>query len=383
MIKRGLQWLSLGLALLVLLGGLFMSFSSQFGAKPSKEDKLRFQQSNNYNGKVFVNETATTMGAEFGAMMETLWQYIKGNPNRTPAKGVVQVVPVTPEALLNPKHETRILWFGHSSFLLQTQGKNFMFDPMFSDVPAPHPWLGTKRYSGELPIKPEDLPKLDAVFISHDHYDHLDLDSIKALNQKTEHFYAPLGVGNHLEYWGVEKERITEMDWWQETQLDGIDIVFTPARHFSGRGITGQNQTLWGSWLLKGSDISLYFSGDTGYGEHFKEINEHYGAVDFALLECGQYNKNWADIHMMPEETAKAARDLDAKIMMPVHWGAFTLSLHDWYDPAVRVKAAADELGQKVVIPQIGEIMLINDEPKPRTPWWKQATVFLVNGDAH
>jgi L-ascorbate metabolism protein UlaG (beta-lactamase superfamily) len=381
--KRGLKILGICFVLLILLGGSFMLFSPQFGAKPSKEDKLAFSNSENFNGKVFVNTTDTKMGAELGSIVETLWQYIKGNPNRTPEKGVVNVIPVTTGELENPLKQTRLLWFGHSSFLLQTEGKNFLFDPMFSDVPAPHPWLGTKRYSGELPIQPEELPPLDAVFISHDHYDHLDLDSIKTLADKTKHFYAPLGVGNHLQFWGVDVANITEMDWWQETQLDGIDIVFTPARHFSGRGLSGQNQTLWGSWLLMGQDLSLYFSGDTGYGDHFKEINQRYGAVDFALLECGQYNQNWADIHMMPEQTAQAAVDLDAKIMMPVHWGAFTLSLHDWYDPAIRVQAAAEALNQPIVIPQIGEIMLIDDEPKPRAPWWEQSMQIFANGDTH
>jgi L-ascorbate metabolism protein UlaG (beta-lactamase superfamily) len=379
MIKRIFHFLGAAIALIIITGVLFMFFSPQFGAKPTKDDLVRFEQSQNFNGQTFENTVKTKMGAEFGPMMETLWQYIKGNPNRTPKKGVVQVIPVTPSELENSLNQTRILWFGHSSFMLQTEGKNFLFDPMFSDVPAPHPWLGTSRYSGSLPIKPEDLPEIDAVFISHDHYDHLDLNSIRVLNSKSKHFYAPLGVSSHLVHWGVDKTQITEFDWWDEATLDGIKIVFTPARHFSGRGLSGQNQTLWGSWLLKGNDISLFFSGDTGYGTHFDEIYQRHGAVDFALLECGQYNKNWADIHMLPEQTAQAAKDLHAKVMMPVHWGAFTLSLHDWYDPAVRVQAAADELNQPIVIPQIGELMLIDDEPKQRNAWWENMTAAITN----
>lgn len=357
-----------------------MWLSPQFGVKASKEELASFESSKQFDGQTFKNAVPTNMGAEFGQMMESLWEFIKGNPNRTPDKGVVSVLPVTKEELANPSNKTQILWFGHSTFLLQSQGKNYLFDPMFSDVPAPHPILGTKRYSEALPIEPEDLPSIDAVFISHDHYDHLDMVSIQKIANKTAQFYVPLGVGRHLQYWNVDKNKVTEMDWWEEKPLGDLTIAFTPARHFSGRGLTGQNTTLWGSWLVRNSDISLYFSGDTGYGPHFKEIYERYGAVDFALLECGQYNKNWADIHMMPEETVQAALDLQAKTMMPVHWGAFTLSLHDWNDPAIRVSKAAEAQNQAIVIPQIGEVLHIDEQPTSRTNWWANLTQQFAFG---
>lgn len=377
MLKIVIWLVAITFAVLILMGSGFMLLSPQFGAKPSKDDLSRFQQSKHFNGEVFVNQSQIPKSIESGTILEALWKYIKGSPNRTPEPGVVQVIPVTASELQNKDNQTRILWFGHSSFLLQTEGKNFLFDPMFSDVPAPHPWLGLPRYSEVLPIEPEDLPELDAVFISHDHYDHLDLDSIKALNGKTKHFYVPLGVGSHLTYWGVDGSQITEMDWWQEADLDGIDILFTPAHHFSGRGLTGGDQTLWGGWLLKGNTVSLYFSGDSGCGPHFKEINERYGAIDFALLECGQYNQNWADIHMFPEQTVQAAVDLEARVMMPVHWGAFTLSLHEWYDPAERAVAAAAKINQPIVIPQIGELITLVEEPKPRAAWWGKMVTQL------
>ncbi len=375
--RRVITIIGLLLGFIFLTGFLFMTFSSQFGAKPSAEDRLRYQQSPTFNGRIFENQIATNMGMQKGSTWSTLWQYLKGNPNRTPKKGDVQVIPVTPEALSNTAQDTRILWFGHSTFLLQHGGKNYLFDPVFADVPSPVSWLGTPRYSGELPIKPELLPDIDAVFISHDHYDHLDMDAIQLLNDKVAHFYVPLGVGNHLRKWGVEASRISEMDWWQEQPLHDFKLVLTPARHFSGRRLTGQNQTLWGAWLLKSDDFSLYFSGDSGYGPHFKEVFERYGAVDFALIECGQYNVNWADIHMLPEQSVQAARDLQARVMMPVHWGAFTLSLHDWFEPAVRATAAAEQAGQPIVIPQIGELMLVNNEPIPRNAWWENVLAEL------
>jgi L-ascorbate metabolism protein UlaG (beta-lactamase superfamily) len=303
-------------------------------------------------------------------MWSSLKDFLKGNPNRTPKQGQIEALKVDPSALRTSSKQPRLMWFGHSAFLLQTEGLNLLFDPMLSDVPAPHPWLGTSRYSGSLPIEIAQLPSIDAVIISHDHYDHLDYESIRKLSAKTAHFFVPLGVARHLIAWGVNSAQITELDWWQSANIANTTLTFTPSRHFSGRGLSDKNTSLWGSWHLKYAQHSLYFSGDTGYGPHFKEINQRLGAVDFALLECGQYNKNWADIHMMPEQTVQAAVDLQAKLMMPVHWGAFTLSLHDWYDPAIRVSKAAQEMAMPLVIPQIGEIMQLQQEPSPRVPWW-------------
>ena len=364
-------WQSIGavILLILLLGVTFMLFSSQFGSRPSDDDRHRFKQSKYFNGSTFVNlSPPAPKDPEVGGW-KAAWQFLRGTPNRRPDKGTVAAIPIQPEALA-PVEGPQLYWFGHSSFLLQWHQRNFLFDPVFADVAAPHPWLGSKRYSGQLPIQPSDLPHIDAVFISHDHYDHLDLTAIRQLAGKTDRFYVPLGVGTHLRGWGIEPSRIVELDWWEHTSLNELAITLTPAQHFSGRRPTGQNQSLWGGWHLKSDDFSLFFSGDTGYSPHFTEIRQRLGAVDFALLECGQYNPAWADIHMMPEETVKAARDLEAGVMMPVHWGAFTLSIHAWNEPAQRVVAEAQKQNQAIVVPRIGERLDLISPPTTIRPWW-------------
>ncbi len=241
---------------------------------------------------------------------------------------------------------------------------------MFGAVPAPHPWLGKKRYSKELPIEVEKLPAIDLIIFSHDHYDHLDYGSIQKLKGKTKKFYVPLGVGNHLKKWGVQPSAIQELNWWDEVTYGDLVLAFTPARHFSGRGLTNRWSTLWGSWVIKGAQDNIYFSGDSGYGSHFKTIGDKYGPFDFAMLECGQYNERWSEIHMMPEETAQAAVDLNTKAMMPIHWAAFTLALHSWTDPVERVTVKARQLGMPIVVPKIGSSIQFNHIPDETFNWW-------------
>ena len=206
--------------------------------------------------------------------------------------------------------------------------------------------------------------------ISHDHYDHLDYESIKKSKTKVEHFFVPLGVGVHLEAWNIDPAKITEMDWWEETSYKNIQLACTPAQHFSGRKFSNGQSTLWSSWVIKSSSTALFFSGDSGYAPHFKSIGEKYGPFDFAMMECGQYNKMWPDIHMFPEETAQAGIDVKARALMPIHWGAFKLALHSWTDPIERAAKKAEELNIPLVTPKIGEPILIDELPKPNSVWW-------------
>ncbi|MCL4138462.1 UNVERIFIED_CONTAM: hypothetical protein GTU68_034280 [Idotea baltica] len=232
--------------------------------------------------------------------------------------------------------------------------------------------LGSKRYSKELPINIEQLPAIDLVLFSHDHYDHLDYQSILLLKDKVKQFYVPLGLGAHLEKWGVSPERIKELDWWEEANFEGLQLACTPARHFSGRGLGDRFTTLWASWVIKGKYDNIYFSGDSGYGPHFKEIGEKYGPFNFSMMECGQYNERWDNIHMMPEETVQASIDIKAKQMMPIHWGAFTLAMHPWQESVERATAAAEKMNVKMVLPQIGQTISINEEPLPTERWWEK-----------
>ena len=207
------------------------------------------------------------------------------------------------------------------------------------------------------------------MLISHDHYDHLDYGSIQKLKSKVKMFYVPLGIKAHLTAWGVDENNIKEFDWWESTTLNGIEFVSTPARHFSGRGLTNRNSTLWSSWVLKSKNSSIFFSGDSGYGKHFKEIGKKYGPFDFAMMECGQYNEQWSQIHMSPEETIQATIDVQSKLMMPIHWGAFKLALHSWNDPIIRATKKAVDLNVNISTPKIGESIILNDKI-PTEKWW-------------
>jgi L-ascorbate metabolism protein UlaG (beta-lactamase superfamily) len=301
-------------------------------------------------------------------MLKAIGGMFKSIPNSRPE--VFPVEKIDSLEIANYDSKTRFVWFGHSAFLLQMNGKNILIDPMFGDVPAPHPLLGGKRFSNGLPIEIEKLPKIDAVIISHDHYDHLDYGSIKKLHNKVDQFFTPLGLGNHLVEWGVAKEKITELDWWQEANFGTLNFVSTPAQHFSGRSFTDRDQTLWCSWVIQSETENIFFSGDSGYAAHFKEIGDKYGPFDFAMIECGQYNKLWPEIHMFPEETAQAGIDVQAKKVMPIHWGAFKLAQHSWTDPIERVIEKSKELNLKLVTPKIGEATFINDTESISGSWW-------------
>lgn len=359
------------LLLLFVVAALFINLSPEFGGKANKEEIAKYEKSGHFEEGKFVNQIPTSMDMSFGSMMGTMIDFIKGVPNGKPQFDI-PVEHIDSIEVVENNSRSRLIWFGHSAFLLQIDGKNILIDPMLGNVPAPHPYLGGKRYSKELPIEIQKLPRIDAVLISHDHYDHLDYGSIQLLKEKTNQFLVPLGVGAHLRSWGIEEHQIEELDWWQEITYEHIQLVFAPSRHFSGRGISDRSKTLWGSWVIKGEKDNIYFSGDGGYGPHFTEIGNKYGPFDFAMMECGQYNEKWHDIHMMPEETAQAAIDVKAKTTMPIHWGAFSLALHSWTDPVERLSKKAKELNLELFIPKIGESIWLDQLDQPTEEWWSR-----------
>nr|WP_290427021.1 MBL fold metallo-hydrolase [Algoriphagus limi] len=353
---------------LIISVGLFVNLSPQFGSNPSEEQRIEFEKLPHYSEGKFQNLIPTEMSMDFGKSLRLLPEFFKNDPSRQP-DFELPIEKVNSIQLAEPS-TNNLIWFGHSAFLIQLDGKNILLDPMFGDVPAPHPWLGNKRFFDELPIEIEQLPNIDMVLFSHDHYDHLDYESVMRLKSKTKMFLVPLGVGAHLESWGIPKENIQELDWWDERSLNGIQLAFAPSRHFSGRGLSNRFSTLWGSWVIKGQNDSIYFSGDGGYGPHFKEIGEKYGPFDLALLECGQYNENWKEIHMVPEETAQAGLDVNAKQIMPIHWGAFSLAMHGWTEPVDRLLIKANELEVSVQTPLIGETFYLRGEEVYNRKWW-------------
>ncbi|MTI31337.1 MBL fold metallo-hydrolase [Cytophagales bacterium RKSG123] len=360
------------IGVLVLSGFLFLNFSPQFGQGAKGLRLQQIKSSENYKEGKFQNTVPTASGIQdWSEVPGMMYKFFKVEPDQRPNWDIPVELLDSMEIELTKPTESKLTWFGHSAFLLEMDGEKILLDPMLGDVPAPAPFLGGKRFSKTLPIDIEKLPRIDAIIISHDHYDHLDYGSIQKLKNKTKKFYVPLGVGAHLEIWGVDPSKITELDWWEESMHKHIKLVATPARHFSGRGLTDGNQTLWASWVIQGRGDKIFFGGDGGYFEGFKEIGEKYGPFDLAMLECGQYNENWADIHMIPEETAQACLDVKGKTLMPMHWGAFKLALHSWTDPIERVTKAAEELNINITTPKIGETVVLKKH-FPKGQWWKK-----------
>ena len=359
------------IGLSVILFFAFTIFHPSFGGNSTKKQQLVYAQSNQFNNGKFRNTNPVPKELSFTETLNLAYKFFTTKvPNGRP-KVDLKAQKIDSINIADYSGQARMIWFGHSSFLLQIDGKNILIDPMFGNMPAPHPFLGENRFNKEFPLEIEKLPQIDAVIYSHDHYDHLDYESVLKIKNKTNHFYTPLGVGNHLQAWGVPEAKITEMDWWQEAEYETLKFVCTPAQHFSGRNINNSQSTLWSSWVITSEYENIYFSGDSGYAPHFKEIGEKYGPFDLALMECGQYNLMWPDIHMMPEETAQAGIDVRANKIMPIHWAGFKLALHDWKDPIVRVKAKADELNIEVITPQIGQEIIVKDSVTTYLNWWK------------
>lgn len=358
---------------LALAAYLVLAYVPAFGEQAYREPGHRLHRSPQFRDGKFRNQlpTTTMMSASTGDRLSMLREFVRRRPNARPAPGRLPVVKLDPAEFAG-SDGARVAWLGHSAALLRIGGRTLLLDPMLGRAPSPFPRFGGKRYADELPFQLEALPPVDAVIFSHDHYDHLDYGTIRRLGAKVGRFIVPLGVGSHLRRWGVEESRIEEHDWYESFDWGGLKLACMPARHFSGRGLTGRDTTLWCSWVIEGGGRKVFFSGDSGYGPHFAEIGERFGPFDLALVECGQYNPAWAAIHMMPEETVQAAIDVRGEALLPIHWGAFTLALHDWNDPIIRAAAEADRRGVRLIAPRIGETVEIDGPPDtPATPWWR------------
>jgi len=356
------------LGLIIITGTMFLILSPQFGKSATKSQKAEYSSQWNHNNGKFINHSDSPMDLDYWSLLKEMF---KDAPNRNPVKNI-EVEKIDSATIVNHSADiTQLTWFGHSAFLLEIDGKKILIDPMFGQVPAPHPLLGPKRYSKELPIAIEKLPFIDAVVLSHDHYDHLDYGSILKLKGKVGHYFTPLGVGNHLEDWGISPEIIHTLNWWEAVDFAGLNFTCAPARHFSGRGLFDRAETLWSSWIVTGKNHKIFFSGDSGYDTHFKEIGEKYGPFDISLMECGQYNEDWKFLHMMPEETIRASIDLKSKLVMPIHWGGFTLALHDWMEPVERALDEAKKLNVLITTPKIGEPVILGKDTYPTGKWWK------------
>ena len=348
---------------IVLFAFIFIKLYKPFGASPNEEDKKDYAK----RSKIFENGKFKNAGN-----FQTMSKWNDPYKDRTDNKGQLpkDEVPVKKYEYTKFNYDILITWFGHSSVLIQMHNMNILIDPIFDNRTSPVSFIGPKRYSA-VPIEIEDLPNIDIVLLTHDHYDHVSYKTLTQINNKVDKFLVPLGIDKDLEKFGIEKNKIENMAWWEEKNINGLLIACTPSRHFSGRYIFDSNDTLWSSWILKDEKNTIFDSGDGGYGSHFKEINEKYGDITLAILDGSQYNEAWHNVHMFPEEAVQAAIDLNAKITFLDHYGAYSLSNHSWDDPVNRFVMRAKEKNIEYITPLIGETVNLNDYKNYKNEWWK------------
>lgn len=354
-----------GLVLLVLLLlvtiALFVQFAPVFGGKPDKLSMKKLAASDHYDGHVFNNLIPTMIATPSDKELSVM-DFLSPPGGKNPAEPL-------PSKLFNKNdfNNGDFVWFGHSTVLMRIDDATIITDPVFySAAPVS---LAVKPFALQVENKISDLPAIDIVLISHDHYDHLDYRAIQEMDAKVKRYLVPLGVKAHLQRWGVADNKIVEMDWYEDESYGSIRFTLTPARHFSGRGFNNRFSTLWGSWVVQSNSLSLFFSGDSGYFEEFKKIGDKFGPFDIAFLEDGAYNQGWDQIHMYPEESVQASIDLHAKVYVPIHWGKFDLAVHRWSEPIVRAKKAARQSNVQLASPVIGEVFTA--KTYPQSEWWQ------------
>ncbi|MER5375541.1 MBL fold metallo-hydrolase [Streptomyces sp. NPDC002553] len=346
-----------------------------FGADPSGERLARIRRSPHFADGVFQNPGGPARTRPSGSTLDLAKAFLdKDTRTRRAPAGTLPVHATTVADLAKPAATgLRLTWLGHSSVLAEIDGHRVLFDPVWGERCSPFPFAGPKRlHPAPLPLAA--LGPVDVVVISHDHYDHLDLPTIKALAGTDTLFAAPLGVGAHLEHWGVSADRVRELDWHESTKVGGLTLTATPARHFCGRGLRNTQHTLWASWVVTGEEHRIYHSGDTGYFDGFREIGAEHGPFDATMIQIGAYSEFWPDIHMTPEEGLRAHLDLQGGeptgVLLPIHWATFNLAMHAWAEPGEWTKDAAEESGQAVALPRPGEPF----EPAGKVPaeaWWQ------------
>lgn len=362
---------TLAVLLALLVAAVFCILSQpQFGAELDGERLARARANPHYRDGAFVNPLPPA--AYTFAYVRALFRgQFLGDEVRVPP-AAIPVVAVDPAALkaTPPAAGLRAFWIGHASVYVEIDGVRLLIDPMFSDYASPFD-VGPKRFHPP-PIRLADLPPIDAVLITHDHYDHLDMPTVRHLARAGARFFVPLGIGAHLERWGVARGQVNDLEWWQEHAVGSVRIVATPARHYSGRRLGDANATLWTSWSVIGTRHRFYASGDTGYSDHLRAIGERLGPFDLSFIKVGAYGPGaqWLDIHMSAEDAVRAHRDVRARLLFPVHWGTFNLAFHDWDEPIRRTVAAARASQVDLVTPRIGEVVDV-DRRFVSSAWWE------------
>jgi L-ascorbate metabolism protein UlaG (beta-lactamase superfamily) len=354
----------------MLVGLIGLSSCSSFGDAPSGELLARIKASPQYEKDGFVNvvaQSSQTMTASWRMMTEQF----TGDQVRVPPSSI-PVMAVSPERFkTRPEFGLRSIWLGHAGVLLELDGVRLLVDPVFSERASPVSFAGPKRFHPP-PVPLSALQNIDAVVISHDHYDHLDMPTIQHLASKAAHFYVPLGIGAHLRRWGVPEDQITDMQWWESKSVGKLQIICTPSRHYSGRDLTDYKATLWSSWTIVGPEHRVFYSGDTGFSDHFKQIADRFGPFDLNIIKVGAYgpSRAWNDIHFDPEQAVEAHGILGGKRMLPVHWATFNMAFHDWDEPIKRTLKAAAESGAEIITPRVGQEVTAG-QPFQSQRWWE------------
>ena len=351
----------IALSTLFILGTVGVLFLNQakFGRIPQGKRLERIKQSPHYDGQKFVNDEKTVTMTGDKNLFETTLEFLFGKRSQTVPDTALTVVKTDLKSL--PQDRDWIVWFGHSSYLMNLSGKKILVDPVFYQG-SPVSFVN-KMFKGTDVYKPVDMPDIDYLVISHDHWDHLDYQAVKELEPRVKRVVTGLGVGEHFEYWGYPVEKLVELDWWETVDLEAAEdakfvVTSTPARHFSGRGIR-PNKSLWSSFVFNTPKRTVWIGGDSGYGKHFKKIGEKFADIDLAILENGQYNEDWNQIHTLPEQLSKEMLDLNADRYMTVHHSKFCLGYHTYFEPLENAKRAAQESGKLVLMPQMGEVVYL------------------------
>ena len=355
------------IVLLILVVYIFLR-QPQFGKLPTGERLAKIKNALNYQNGSFQNESITPDLSEGATYFSVIKEFLFEKKKRVKP---VDTIPSVKTDLLNLDIKKDVLvWFGHSSYFIQIDGKRILVDPVFCGYASPFSF-STKAFKGTNNYSPADIPPIDFLFISHDHWDHLDYQTIKELQPKIKHVICALGTGEHLEHWGYSPEKIIEKNWNEQILLeDGISVHTVPSRHFSGRGFK-RNQALWTSFVLQTPTMKIFIGGDSGYDKHFAEAGKKFGEFDLVILENGQYDKSWKYIHMMPGEILKATKDLKAKKLLAVHNSKFAIANHPWDEPLINVAAAFKSEKINLLTPKIGEQVNLKDDKQVFSEWWK------------
>lgn len=356
------RYVGLAIAVFILMAMISCGVVRSMGKDPDGDELTRLDTLPNYKNGAFEN-----LAERADSTVKSKWLFLRSKPETIRPTHALPWVKTDLKAL-HAKAPT-IVWFGHSSLLIKTGQGNILIDPIFSDHAGPVPgvmtaFAGTKHYHAE------DMPPIDLLIISHDHYDHLDYRTLKKLKSKIKMAVVPMGIAADLIYWGFDPKKIIQLNWNESTTLPGgLKVTATPAQHKSNRSYKAENKTLWASYVIQTGDYRLFYSGDSGYGPLFKQIGQKYGPFDLALLECGQYSPNWPWTHLWLGQAAQAAVDLRARMLQPVHWAKFEEANHPWNEPIEKLVPAAEKLNMPLNLPRIGEPYTVGEPPKTKV-WW-------------